>query len=127
MPKSWSRRWPRRRNAPRRFWRRFGSGQNATRSLDQLQALTLAERLRKVGDEEKGLGGQLPRSGQHGGPAAQELPEKFKLLNALFVKHQGGARDQSAALQAEISRFLSAPKKPNYGKVARNEGFPCLR
>ena len=50
----------------------------------------------------------------------QELPEKFKRLNTLFVRRQGGARDESAALQAEISRFFERTQKPNYGKVSQD-------
>jgi hypothetical protein len=95
--------------------------QNATQNLDQLQALTLAERLRKVGDQEKDLCGQLTTNlADTVGLPPQELPEKFKLLNTFFVRHQGGARDESAALQAEISRFFERTQKPNYGKVSQD-------
>ena len=95
--------------------------QNANQNLDQLQALTLAERLRKVGDEEKGLGGQLTTNlADTIGLPPQDLPEKFQRLNTAFVKQQGGAHDESAALQAEISRFSERTQKPNYGKVSQD-------
>jgi hypothetical protein len=95
--------------------------QKANQSLDELQALTLAERLRKVGDEEKGLGGQLITNlGDTIGLPAQELPEKYQRINTAFVKRQGGAHDESAALQAEISRFFERTQKPNYGKVSQD-------
>jgi hypothetical protein len=48
------------------------------------------------------------------------LPEKFKLLNTSFVKQQGGAHDESAELQAEISRFFERTQMPNYGKVSQD-------
>jgi len=95
--------------------------QNANQNLDQLQALTLAERLRKVGDEEKGLGGQLTTNlADTIGLPPQDLPEKFQRLNTAFVEQQGGAHDESAALQAEISRFFERTQKPNYGKVSQD-------
>jgi hypothetical protein len=94
--------------------------QKANENLDQLQALTLAERLRKVGDEEKGLGSELTTNlADSIGLPPQELPEKFKLLNTSFVKQQDGAHDESAALQAEISRFFERTQMPNYGKVSQ--------
>ncbi len=95
--------------------------QNANKNLDQLQALTLAQRLRRVGDEEQGLGGQLTTNLTDTiGLPPQDLPEQFKRLNTSFVKRQGGAHDESAALQAEISRFFERTQKPNYGKVSQD-------
>jgi hypothetical protein len=95
--------------------------QNANKNLDQLQALTLAQRLRKVGDEEQGLGGQLTTNmADTIGLPPQDLPEKFKRLNTSFVRRQGDAHDKSASLQAEISRFFDRTQKPNYGKVSQD-------
>ena len=95
--------------------------QNANKSLDQLQAFTLAQRLRQVGDEEKGLGGQLTTNlADTIGLPPQDLPEKFQRLNTAFVKRQGGAHDESAALQSEIGRFFERTQKPNYGKVSQD-------
>ena len=95
--------------------------QNANQNLDQLQALTLAERLRKVGDDEKGLGGLLTSNLPDTiGLPPQELPEKFQRLNTAFIKRQTGAHDESAALQSEISRFFERTQKPNYGKVSQD-------
>ncbi len=95
--------------------------QNANKNLDQLQALTLAQRLRRVGQEEQGLGGQLASNlADTIGLPAQDLPEKFKRLNTSYVKRQGDAHDESTALQAEISRFYERTEKPNYGKVSQD-------
>ena len=95
--------------------------QNANQNLDQMQAFTLAERLRKVGNEEKGLGGQLTTNlADTIGLPPQDLPERFQRLNTAFVKRQGGAHDESVALQAEISRFFERTQKPNYGKVSQD-------
>ena len=100
--------------------------QNANQDLDQLQALTLAERLRKVGGEESGLGGSLTSNlDDTVGLPPQDLPEKFQLLDTAFVQRQGGARDESVALQAEISRFFERTQKPNYGQgQPGHEGIP---
>jgi len=95
--------------------------QNANENLDKLQALTLAQRLRRVGDEEQGLSGQLTTNlADTIGLPPQELPEKFKRLNTSYVKRQGGAHDETTALQAEISRFFERTEKPNYGKVSQD-------
>ena len=64
--------------------------QNANKNLDQLQALTLAERLRRVGEEEKGLGGQLTTNlADTIGLPPQDLPEKFQRLNTSLRQAPG--------------------------------------
>jgi hypothetical protein len=95
--------------------------QKANENLDQLQALTLAQRLRKVGGNERELGAQLITNlADTIGLPPQELPDKFKKLNTAFVKQQGGAHDESDVLQGEISRFFERTQKPNYGKVSQD-------
>jgi hypothetical protein len=97
------------------------SQQKGNQDLDQLQALTLAERLRKVGGEETALSGQLTTNlADTIGLPARDLPAKFKQINTAFVTEQDGARDESAALQGEISRFFERTQKTNYGKVSRD-------
>jgi hypothetical protein len=94
--------------------------QTANKDLDQLQALTLAQRLRKVGDNENGLDGELTTNfADTIGLPAQELPDKFKQINNTFAKEQGAVHDESAALQGEISRFYERTQKTNYGKVSQ--------
>jgi hypothetical protein len=95
--------------------------QKGNQDLDQLQALTLAERLRKVGGEETGLSGQLATNlADTIGLLARDLPPKFKQINASFVTEQQGARDETAVLQGEISRFFERTQKTNYGKVSQD-------
>jgi len=95
--------------------------QNANKNLDQLQALTLAQRLRRVGEAEQGLGGQLATNLPDTiGLPPQDLPDKFRRINTSLVKRQGDAHDESTALQAEISRFYERTQKPNYGKVSQD-------
>ena len=94
------------------------SQQQASQNADQLQALTLAERLRKVGKEETSLSGQLTTNfADTIGMTARELPEQFKRINTGFVNEQQTARDESATLQGEISRFFERTQKTNYGRV----------
>lgn len=95
--------------------------QNANQHLDQLQAFTLAQRLRKVGDQEMSLTGRLTTNlADTIGLLPRDLPEKFKQLNYAFVQEQAGARDESAALQSEISRFFERTQMTNYGKVSKD-------
>ncbi|MGA2555835.1 MAG: hypothetical protein ABSG04_06120, partial [Verrucomicrobiota bacterium] len=95
--------------------------QNANKNLDQLQALTLAQRLRRVGEAEQGLGGQLATNLPDTiGLPPQDLPDKYRRINTSLVKRQGDAHDESTALQAEISRFYERTQKPNYGKVSQD-------
>jgi hypothetical protein len=94
--------------------------QKGNEDLDQLQALTLAERLRKVGTQEMGLSGQLTTNlADTIGLPARDLSDKLKKINAAFVKDQDGARDESASLQGEISRFFERTQKTNYGHVSQ--------
>ena len=94
--------------------------QDANKNLDKLQAFTLAQRLRRVGEEEQGLGGQLSSNlADTIGLPARDLPEKYKRLNTSYIKRQGGAHDETTVLQAEISRFYERTEKPNYGKVSQ--------
>jgi hypothetical protein len=95
--------------------------QKGNQDLDQLQALTLAQRLRKVGGEESGLSGQLTTNlADTIGLPARDLPDPFKNINTNFVRLQDGVRDESAALQGEISRFFERTQKTNYGRVSQD-------
>ena len=90
----------------------------ANEHMDDLQALTLAQRLRKVGGEEKDIAGLLLASAPDTiGLIAHDLPEKMKLLEQDLVRNQGGAQKETVTLQSEISRFFERTKKTNYGEV----------
>jgi hypothetical protein len=95
--------------------------QKGNEDLDQLQALTLAQRLRKVGGEESGLSGQLTTNlADTIGLPARDLPDPFKQINTNFARRQLALRDESAVLQGEISRFFERTQKTNYGKVSQD-------
>jgi len=88
--------------------------------MDDLQALTLAQRLRKVGAQEKDIGGQLLGSAADTiGLMPQDLPSKFKRLEFSLAKDEGHSEEETAKLQNEIGRFFERTKKPNYGEVTQ--------
>lgn len=90
----------------------------ANQHMDDLQALTLAQRLRKVGGEEKDIAGELMTSAPETiGLLAHDLPEKLKLMEQGLVRNQGGAQKETVHLQSEISRFFERTQKTNYGEV----------
>ncbi len=90
------------------------------KDLDDLQALTLAERLRKVGATETEIGGELRKIVPETiGLLPKELPEKFKKLGATLADRQEGAHTESQQLQKEINRFFERTEKPNYGEVSK--------
>jgi len=92
----------------------------ANQHLDNLQALTLAQRLRKVGGEEKDIGAQLFESASNTiGLLARDLPEKMKLFEHSLVRNQSDAQKQTFTLQSEISRFFERTQKPTYGEVSK--------
>jgi hypothetical protein len=90
----------------------------ANQHLDNLQALTLAQRLRKVGGEEKEIAGQLFDSASNTiGLLPRDLPEKLKSFEKGLVRGQSDAQKQTTTLQSEISRFFERTQKPDYGAV----------
>jgi hypothetical protein len=89
-------------------------------SLDNLQALTLAERLRKISGEEKQLETKLQRMiAETIGLRPDELPEELKRANSLLADEQEETRKDSHVLQGEISRFYDRTQQPNYGEVSQ--------
>ena len=92
----------------------------AVRRMDDLQALTLSQRLRKVGAQEKEIGAQLLKTAPDTiGLPPGDLPAKFKLFEHALTRDQGRAQKESDTLQGEISRFFERTQKTNYGAVSR--------
>jgi hypothetical protein len=92
----------------------------ATQHMDQLQALTLAQRLRKIGTQEKEIGVQLLKTAPDTiGLPPGDLPEKFKQVDQALTTDQSRAQKESDALQGEISRFFERTQKTNYGTVSQ--------
>jgi hypothetical protein len=92
----------------------------AGRRMDDLQALTLSQRLRKVGAQEKEIGAKLIETAPDTiGLPPEDLPAKFKLFEHTLTLDQGRAQKESDTLQGEISRFFERTQKTNYGAVSR--------
>jgi len=87
--------------------------------MDDLQALTLAQRLRKVGSQEKDIGGRLLGAAADTiGVPPEELPSRYKRLDFDLTKDQGRSGEETTKLQNEIGRFFERTKKPTYGDVS---------
>jgi hypothetical protein len=92
----------------------------ANQNLDDLQALTLAERLRRVGATETEISGSLQKIIPDTiGMLPKELPEKFRAVSVALTAKQSAAHDESQSLQKEISRFFERTQKKNYGDVSK--------
>lgn len=87
--------------------------------LDNLQALTLSQRLKKLSESEQGLGAQLGKVvGETIGLLPRELPERYKKINASLAGDQAGVKTEAEKVVAEMSRFFDRTQRPNYGEVA---------
>jgi len=92
----------------------------ANQHMDDLQAMTLAQRLRKVGGEEKEIAGQLFDSASNTiGLLPRQLPPKLKQFEGTLVRGQSAAQKQTTVLQSELSRFFERTQKPGYGEVSK--------
>ncbi|HEY3860807.1 MAG TPA: hypothetical protein VGO59_02880 [Verrucomicrobiae bacterium] len=92
----------------------------ANQHLDNLQALTLAQRLSKVGGEEKDISRQLFESASNTvGLLPRQLPEKEKLFENGLSTGQSQAQKQTTVLQSELSRFFERTQKKDYGEVSQ--------
>ena len=94
--------------------------QEVNESLDELQALTLAQRLRQVGKDQEKLEKHLQAIiADTVGLLPQELPERYQKANSLFAEMQMESQGESEKLQGEISRFYERTQKMNYGTVSQ--------
>jgi hypothetical protein len=92
----------------------------ANQHMDDLQALTLSQRLHKVGAQEKDIGGLLVSSAPDTiGLLPRELPEKFKIVEDDLGRSQAAEQKETETLQGEISRFFERTQKPDYGQVSQ--------
>jgi hypothetical protein len=92
----------------------------ANQHMDDLQALTLSQRLRKVGGQEKQIGGQLLESAPSTiGLLPKGLPEKIKIFESGLTHDQSGAQSETVTLEGEVSRFFERTQKPTYGEVSQ--------
>jgi hypothetical protein len=94
--------------------------QKASENLDQLQALTLAERLRRAGERETEISGDLQKTAPETvGLLPSELPEKLKQADGTLATGQQTVQQEASKLQSEISRFSERTGKTNYLQVSK--------
>src|SRR5262249_37193169 len=94
--------------------------QKASENLDQLQALTLAERLRRAGTRETEISGDLQKNAQETvGLLPSELPQNFKQQDSSLANGQQTVQQEATKLQSEISRFSERTAKTNYLEVSK--------
>lgn len=97
--------------------------QMVNKKLDDLQAMTLAQRLRKLAKEENDIEAQLHKGlGDTIGLLPKDLATRFQKSNGTLATNQIRAEDESQTLQGEISRFYERTKEPNYGQVSKEMG-----
>ncbi|HJO54186.1 MAG TPA: hypothetical protein QF373_06775, partial [Verrucomicrobiota bacterium] len=90
------------------------------KDLDNLQALTLAQRLRKISKEELALRKKIKEIIQETiGLSPDDLPDRHTRANGRFTKSQGRTQTKAVELQGEISRFYERTGKGQYGEVSR--------
>ena len=90
------------------------------KDLDNLQALTLAQRLRKLSKEELALRKKIKDIIQETiGLMPEDLPERYTRANTRFTKSQGRTQEKAVELQGEISRFYERTGKGQYGEVSK--------
>ena len=94
--------------------------QKVNEGLDELQALTLAQRLRQLGEREKKIETTLQTNIPHTiGLNPTELAARYQRANAQLSGMQTETQGDSVKIQGEISRFYERTQKPAYGEVTR--------
>lgn len=90
------------------------------KGLDDMQALSLAQRLRKMGSGQKEIQSEISKVvGDTIGLTPDELNPRHQKQNTFLAEQQADAREKSRELQGEISRFFERTRKPNYGQVSK--------
>ena len=87
--------------------------------LDNLEALTLAQRLRQAAKAQRAIErGLLRIAPETIGLELVRLPERYKKSVGDAAKEQLEVRDEAKKLRAEIGRFFERTQRENYGKVS---------
>lgn len=94
---------------------------DAARGLDDLQALTLAQRLRRIGESQKDVETRLRKVVPETiGLLPSELTPRQLRLHENLSREQAHASEESKQLQGEISRFFERTHRFNYGQVSKD-------
>jgi len=88
--------------------------------LDNLEALTLAQRLREAAKSERGIERTLlSMAPEIIGLEVNRLSQRYREAMQAASGEQIEVRDEAARLQAEIGRFFERTQRENYGEVAK--------
>lgn len=94
--------------------------QQVNKGLDQLQAQTLAQRLRKLGTQETQLTGRLQELvAETIGLLPAQLSEHHRRANTNISGDQEKVRDEAKTVHEEMSRFFDRTQRENYGAVSK--------
>jgi hypothetical protein len=94
-----------------------------SRNLDRLQALTLAQRLRKLGNSETAIGTRLRKIVPDTiGLLPRELPARFQRVNDDLEGDQEATQKDAQGLHSELSRFAERTQLENYARVSKEMG-----
>jgi hypothetical protein len=94
--------------------------EKVNQGLDELQALTLAQRLRQLGEREKKIESTLQTNIPDTiGLTPGELAARYQRANAKLSDVQTETQTDSVKIQGEISRFYERTQKPTYGEVTK--------
>jgi len=90
------------------------------KGLDDLQALTLAQRLRRISTSENEIGGELQKIIPDSiGLLPSELSPKVQRINSKLSDAQEDTQNETLRLEKEINRFFERTQKTNYGEVSK--------
>lgn len=90
-------------------------------NLDAMEAMTLAERLRAIGNEESEIEQALMKQAAATiGLFPDELAPRFQANNERLAETQTNASQKTQQIQQEISRFFERTQRKAYGEVSQS-------
>ncbi len=93
--------------------------QNVNEDLDQMEAMTLAQRLRSLGAEQVSIEEVLmEQASETIGLFPDELAPRYQAANQRLAETQNDTSEASVEIQEEISRFFERTEREAYGEVS---------
>ena len=88
--------------------------------LDQMEAMTIAQRLRAIGSEQTSIEESLMKQAAETiGLFPDELAPRFQAANEKLSEIQTKAGEESKIIEEEISRFFERTEREAYGEVSK--------
>lgn len=95
--------------------------QRMNQGLDKLEAQTLAQRLRKLAEEEDDITGKLVATASEAiGLPPEKLSESLEQKHTDLAETQFETREKTRTIHGEISRFFERTQLEAYGEVSRD-------